>query len=99
MKYARILKSKLLITLMVFAVLVLSGLYIFQVNTEISDRYLIQEYSKKIAEFSKENKVLEISSARASSLDKLALMVDSLDFEKIDKIHYIKVLSTHAVAK
>ena len=79
--------------------LVLFGLYVFQVNTEISDRYLIQEYTKKIAQFSKDNKVLEISSARANSLDKLALMVDSLDFERIDKIHYIKVLSTHAVAR
>ena len=99
MKYARVLKSKLLITLMVFIILLLSGLYIFQVNTEISDRYLIQKYTKKIAEFSKENKVLEINSARASSLDKLASMVDSLDFEKTDKIHYIKVLSVHAVVR
>ena len=79
--------------------LFLSGLYIFQVNTEISDRYLIQDYTKKIAEFSKENKVLEINSAKANSLDKLALMVEPLDFERIDKIHYIKVLTTHAVAR
>ena len=99
MKYARTLKSKLLIALMVFVMLLLSGLYIFQVNTEISDRYLIEEYTKKIAQFSRENKVLEINSARANSLDKLASMVDSLDFERTDKIHYIKVLSTHAVAR
>ena len=99
MKYARILRSKILITLLVFVMLLLSCLYVFQVNTEISDRYLIQEYTKKISEFSRENKVLEINSARASSLDKLALMVEPLDFEEIDRIHYIKVLSTHAVAK
>ncbi len=99
MKYVRIIKSKSSISLAVFIMLLLSGLYIFQVNTEISDRYLIQDYTKRISEFSKENKVLEISSARASSLDKLALMVEPLGFEEIDKIHYIKVLSTHAVAK
>jgi len=95
----RYVKSKLLITLMVFCMLSLFGLYIFQVNSEISDRYLIEEYTKKISDFSKENKVLEINSARAGSLDKLALMVQPLNFEKIDKISYIKVLSTHATAK
>ena len=96
---ARILKSKLLWGSMIFCILLLAGLYVFQINVEISDRYLISEYGKKISVFSKENKVLEITSARAASLDKLTQMLEPLDFEKIDDISYIKVLNTQAAAK
>lgn len=84
---------------MVFCIFLLSGLYIYQTNVEISDRYLIEDYTKKISTFSKENKVLEISLARAGSLDKLAQVVEPMNFEKIDKIHYIRVLNTQAVAR
>lgn len=73
--------------------------YIFQVNTEVSQRYLIQEYEKRIAEISKENQHLEISSAQASSLDNITILLGELNFEKTDKIHYIRVLETQVVAK
>jgi hypothetical protein len=99
MKHVRILKSKLFVALMIFAMIFLSGLYIFQVNAEISDRYLVDNYAKKSSELSRENKVLQVALAKASSLDSLALQVEPLNFQKIDKINYIKVLSTQAVAK
>ena len=73
--------------------------YVFQINTEISKRYLIKDYEKRIAELSSQNKVLEIDSAQNGSLGKMAEIIASQDFEKIDKIHYIRILDTQVVAK
>lgn len=71
--------------------------YIFQVNAEVSERYLTQEYQKRITEISKENQSLEISSAQINSLDNLTLLLEGLNFEETDKIHYIQVLDTQVV--
>jgi len=75
------------------------ALYIYQVNIEISERYLIKEYQEKIAELSKNNKILEVYSAQISSLDNMTGSIEKLSFEKTDKIHYIQVLDTQVVAK
>jgi hypothetical protein len=99
MRHARILKSKAFIILMIFTMIFLSGFYIFQVNAEISDRYLIDSYAKKASEFSKQNKILEITLAREGSLGGLTSELAAMSFVKIDKISYIKVLSSQAVAK
>ena len=71
--------------------------YIFQVNAEISERYSIQEYQERIAQISKENQSLEINSAQINSLDNLTLLLEELNFEETDKIHYIRVLDTQVV--
>jgi len=71
--------------------------YIFQVNAEISGRYSIQEYQERIAQISKENQSLEINSAQINSLDNLTLLLEELNFEETDKIHYIRVLDTQVV--
>ena len=84
-----LLSALLTITFLVF--------YIFQVNAEVSERYSIQENQKRIAEISKENQSLEISSAQMNSLDNLTLLLEGLDFEKTDRIHYIRVLDTQVV--
>lgn len=91
LRFFWLLSILLTITFLVF--------YIFQVNVEVSKRYSIQEYQKRIAEISKENQGLEINSARINSLDNLTLLLEKLDFEKTDKIHYIRVLDTQVVAK
>ncbi len=73
--------------------------YIFQVNAAVSERYLIQEYEKRIGEVSKESQNLAISSAQVGSLDKVEELLEALNFEKINKIHYIRVLDTQVVTK
>jgi len=86
----------------IFAVLLsilFLGLYIYQVNAEISEKYSIQEYQKKISEISKENKLLEINSAQAGSLTSITNLLGELNFEKTEKIHYIQVLDAQVVAK
>jgi len=86
----------LLIILSVVALLVF---YLFQVNAVVSERYLIQKYEKRISEISRENQNLEISSAQTNSLDNITALLGELNFEKADKIHYIRVLDTQVVTK
>lgn len=85
--------------LTIISIFAFSVFYIFQVNAEVSERYLIQKYEKEINELSKENKSLEVGLAQVASLDKVVEQVASLNFEKIDRIHYIRVLETQVVAK
>ena len=87
---------RILAVLMIISFL---GLYIYQVNAETSERYLVQEYQKKISEISKENKILEINSAQIASLDNITRLLEELDFEKTGKIHYIRALDAQVVTK
>jgi len=85
------LSALLITTLLVF--------YIFQVNAEVSERYLIQKYETTIAEISKENQNLEISSFQVNSLNNVTSLLENLNFEKIGRIHYIRVLDSQVVTK
>jgi len=99
MKRFKVFRKKLFLAGAVFTVIVLAGLYIFQNNFEIASRYLIDEYTGKIKELSQENKILEIESAQISSLEKISQQISLLNFEKNNKIYYLKVLNTQAIAK
>ncbi|PIR72469.1 MAG: hypothetical protein COU42_01280 [Candidatus Nealsonbacteria bacterium CG10_big_fil_rev_8_21_14_0_10_36_24] len=90
-----------LLTLISSVILIIGLLifYVFQINTEISVRFSIKEYQKRITELSNQNKILAINSTQNGSLEKMAEIIASQDFEKIDKIHYIRVLNTQVVAK
>jgi len=86
----------LLITLLIVALLVF---YIFQVNAEVSERYLIQKQENRLIELSKENKNLEISSVQVISLDNILSLLEDSDFEKTNKVHYIRILENKVVTK
>ncbi len=73
--------------------------YIFQVNSMIGETYLIQNYQGKIKELSQENKTLEINFSQANSLSIIESLVKNLNFEKVERIHYIQVLESQVVAK
>lgn len=90
-KFFWIFSALLIITLFFF--------YIYQVNAEVSERYLIQDYNKKIKKIFREKGDLEIQGAQINSLDKITELIKPLNFEKTKKIHYIKILDTQVVAK
>ncbi|XOB41708.1 MAG: hypothetical protein ACKKMS_03260 [Candidatus Nealsonbacteria bacterium] len=73
--------------------------YIFQVNAMIGETYLIQNYQRKIKELSQENKTLEINFSQANSLSTIETLVKNLNFEKVERIHYIQVLESQVVTK
>jgi len=81
------------------AIIGLSGLYIYLVNSEVSGRYALQEYEKKLSEISKENEKLEVSFLKENSLDNVMAMLDGLGLEKTDKVSYVKVAGSQVVVK
>lgn len=88
--------------LTILSIAVLLVFYIFQVNAEASERYLIQEYEKRIEGISRESQNLGISSAQVNSLNNITALLEhpqsgEANFEKTDKIHYIRVLDTQVV--
>lgn len=90
---------RVFMVLNIISILVLLVFYIFQVNAEVSERYLIQRHEARLVGISEENKNLEINSAHASSLDNIIGLLEGLNYEKTDKIHYIRVLGNQVVAK
>ena len=73
--------------------------YIFQVNKKVSERYLIQKYENRLIELSKKNKNLEVNSVQAVSLDNVLSLLENSDFEKTNKVHYIRILENKVVTK
>jgi len=72
-------------------ILVFLIFYLFQVNALVSETYLVQNYEKKLTELSQKNEILTINFFQANSLDNIEKLIKDLGFEKVDKIHYIKI--------
>ena len=89
----------------IFLMVVLSVFYIFQANNEISKKYLITQYESELSNLSKKNQDLTVNSIQINSLNGSAELLEQpnkengLNFEKIDKIHYLKILDTRFVSR
>ena len=90
---------RIILIFSVLLTLVLLVIYIFQVNAEVSERYLIQKYDNQLSETLRENQSLEINLMQSSSLNNVLVLMDELNFEKVDKVHHIRVLGNQVVAK
>lgn len=82
--------------LLIFGLLIF---YVFQINSIIEKTYLSQSYEKKLKELEEKNRNLEIEFVKTNSLENLEILVKNLNFEKAEKIRYIKVLPEQVVTK
>lgn len=85
-----------------FTLLLILSLFIvciFQLNAYTKEVYQIQSYEKELNQLTQENKLLEISFSRASSLFNMSNFVQNQTFEKAGKIDYIRILESTALAK
>ena len=73
--------------------------YIFQINKFTNESSLIFSYQQKIAQLSQENKNLEIGIFQNNSIKQIEILANDLSYEKTDKIHYIKILGSTAIAR
>src|SRR3990167_7600118 len=96
-------RNKIFFNLLLFlgfsAIIGLSGLYIFLVNSEVKEKYGLREYEKKLSEISKKNEKLEVSFLRVDSLDNAIVLLDGLGLEKAENVSYIKVVDSQVVVK
>ena len=85
----------------IFPFLVFSFLFIlfFQINTLVKERSLLKSYTGKIIRLSKENEDLEMNLINKNGLGNVEKIAQGLNFEKTEKIHYIRVLESAVAAK
>ena len=90
---------KILWLLSILSMISLLVFYIFQINTVISGKYLVEKYKNRLIELSMENKNLEINSVHTVSLGNVLTLLESSDFEKASKVHYIQILGNKVITK
>jgi len=84
------LKNFLILNIILIVLLI--GFCIFQVNSLITKGYLVQNYEKQLNDLTVENEGLEIKFGKINSLENIDTLVKNLNFEKVDKIYYIRIL-------
>lgn len=85
--------------LAIVTALFLFVLYLFQINYFASENYLVRDYQGRLDGLRGATKALEISSLQANSLDSVSSSLESLNLERVDKTHYIRVLDAKVVTK
>ena len=90
---------KLILAVSVFLAGTSLVFYIFQVCSEVSERYLIQREEQRLNNLTAEVKKMEVISVQAESLDNIMNLIKNTSFEKAEKIHYIRVVGNKVVAK
>ena len=88
---------RIFLVLSILSVFFLLVFYVFQVNAEVSEKYLIQKYNGELSQALEENQNLEISLIQSNSLDNIMALMEKFDFERTNKIHYIQVLNNKVV--
>ncbi len=84
------LKNFLILNIILIVLLI--GFCIFHVNSLIAKGYLVQNYEKQLNDLTVENEGLEIKFGKINSLENIDTLVKNLNFEKVDKIYYIRIL-------
>jgi len=64
-----------------------------------SGDYMASEFKAKITELSHHNKLLEVELSKNSSLEEAERLVDNSNFEKVGKVHYLRVSESTIVSK
>lgn len=85
---------KAFISLGFCVVLVLSVLYVSQINRMVQGAYVIKDFQKQVNELTQVNKNLEINLAQISYLENIQAKTQELNFQKVEKIKYVQILGS-----
>ncbi len=91
--------SRLFLLFSLISIISLLIFTIIQVNQITQESNLILTYQKNIEELSQKNQDLEIKLFQSNSFESIELLAKNLNYEKVGKIHYIKILESTAIAK
>lgn len=98
-RFFYLIPHRAFIVLLSILVFLLSALYMFQVNEMALENYKIQICQEELQRIAQQNEVLETSFVKTRSLGNLESLVQDLNFESIDQIHYILVVESPVVSK
>lgn len=73
--------------------------YIFQISKITKSTFLISEYEKEVANLSQQNKDLEAGLFYGNSLSSLETAINKLNYEKINKVHYIQIMDSEVAVR
>lgn len=73
--------------------------YIFQISAITKDSFFIAKYEQGIASLSQQNKILEKSILQENSLANLEAILKNYNYEKINKVYYLRVMDGQMVVK
>jgi hypothetical protein len=85
--------------LSIFSIIILSFLYIVQVNSITNKSYLLHSLQAKLEKLSEENDELEVWLTKNEPLPNLEVLAQNLNFEKIDRVQYLKAFEGPVAAK
>ena len=91
--------SKLLLSFCIILMISSAIFYIIQINGITNESNLILSCQQDIKELSQQNKNLEIGLFQSDSLENIELLAKELNYEKVGRIGYIKILESTAIAK
>jgi hypothetical protein len=83
----------------IVSIAILLSLYISQASMMVKATSLVEDYENEIEKIWKQNKDLEITFSRKNSLKNSESLLEELNFEKVTKIDYIRILETSVAAK
>lgn len=99
MRKKRSLRKKILPVFTAISISILLGLFFFQQNTLVKQRNLLTEYTVKATELTDQNENLELGFVEKNHLESVETIVQKLNFEKTEKVHYIRVLGGTVVSR
>lgn len=73
--------------------------YIFQISEITRSSFSISLYQREMTGLAKQNKDLEISISQKNSLSNLEALLSNLNYERVNKIYYIRVSDGQVAAK
>jgi len=96
---AKRIKRKILFLGLGVSVLCLFGAFVLQFGALIEENYALAECENNIEKLSLDNQELSDDFLRTNHLENLREIAKNLNFEKPEKIHYIKVITGEVAAK
>jgi len=90
-KKSKVKSLHLVLFVCVFALL---GLYLFEVNSIVKERFALEDTKNKIQQLRGKNEELKVRASQAKSLYSLEALSSEFDLEEVKHITYIEVKST-----
>ena len=85
------IKLKPIFAMLLLAGVLISVLYIFQVNQLTKGSYLVKSYSRELETLGKENRVLQAEFAKAGIMEQVMEKAGGLGLERTSQVKYIKI--------
>ncbi len=99
------IKIGLNISLKIFWILALGSIAfllvfsVIQIGSFAQNKYLLNDYQKRISKLSTENEILEINLSKLNSLANLEQYLQNQSFTKANQTKYIQILESQVVKK